>query len=74
MEMLLPDETNAPYGRTELVANWYKRNLRIFDNVNRIARSPVDRILLVIDSGHQTILADFARSSSYFCLVGGKTT
>jgi hypothetical protein len=72
MDMLLPDDTNAPYGRADLVANWYKRNLRIFVNVNRIAKSPGDRILLVIGSGHETILADFARSSTYFCLVSAE--
>jgi hypothetical protein len=72
MDMLLPDDTNAPYGRADLVANWYKRNLSIFVNVNRIAKSPGDRILLVIGSRHATILVDFARSSTYFCLVSAE--
>jgi hypothetical protein len=72
MDMLLPNDTDAPYGHADLVTNWYKRNLRIFTNVNRIATFPGDRILLVIGSGHETILADFARSSSYFCLVSAE--
>jgi hypothetical protein len=72
MDMLLPDDTDAPYGRADLVANWYKRNLRIFANINRIPKSSGDRILLVIGSGHETILADFARSSNYFCLVSAE--
>ena len=69
LDMLLPDETDAPYGQADQVANWYKRNLRIFTNINRIADFPSDRILLLIGSGHETILSDFARQSSYFCLV-----
>ena len=72
MDMLLPDNTDSPYGRADLVTNWYKRNLRIFANINRIAKSPGDRILLVIGSGHETILADFARSSTYYCLVSAE--
>ena len=71
-DLLLPDDTNAPYRRTDLVTNWYKRNLRIFTNINRVAKFPGDRILLVIGSGHESILSDFARSSNYFCLVSAE--
>jgi hypothetical protein len=71
-DLLLPGDSNAPYRRTDLVTNWYKRNLRIFTNINRMAKFPGDRILLVIGSGHLTILSDFARSSNYFCLVNAE--
>jgi len=68
-DLLLPADGNAPYRRTDLLTNWYKRNLRIFTNINRMTKFPSDRILLVIGSGHLTILSDFAKSSNYFCLV-----
>jgi len=31
-----PTDDLAIYRKADLVANWYKRNLRIFDNINRI--------------------------------------
>jgi hypothetical protein len=71
-DLLLPDDSNAPYRRADLVTNWYKRNLRIFTNINRIATFPGDRILVVIGSGHLSILSDFARSSNYFCLLNAE--
>jgi len=69
MEMLLPSETIAIYEKTDLVTNWYKRNLRIFTNINRITEFPNDRVLLIIGSGHLKILKEFARDSPQFCLV-----
>jgi Family of unknown function (DUF5694) len=68
-DLLLPTDGNAPYRRTDLLTNWYKRNLRIFTNIDRITKFPGDRILLMIGSEHLTILSDFAKSSNYFCLV-----
>jgi hypothetical protein len=69
LDMLLPDDTDAPYGHADLVTNWYKRNIRIFTNINRVTKFPGDRILLIIGSGHETILRDFAQRSNNFCLV-----
>lgn len=69
MEMLLPSETIAIYEQTDLVTNWYKRNLRMFTNINRITDFPNDRILLIVGSGHLKILKDFAKDSPQFCLV-----
>ena len=69
VEGLKPDPySNALYGNTDPVANWYKRNLRIFTNVYRIAE-PGDRILLLIGSGHNAILRQLAIDSGDFCLV-----
>ncbi len=69
IEGLKPDPySNALYGSTDPVANWYKRNLRIFTNVYRMAE-PGDRILLLIGSGHATILRRLAIDSGDFCLV-----
>ncbi len=69
VEGLRPDPySNALYGNTDPVANWYKRNLRIFTNVYRIAE-PGDRVLLLIGSGHNAILRRLAIDSGDFCLV-----
>ena len=36
----------------DLLAEWYKRNIRIFSNVVRLASSPQDRVLVVYGGGH----------------------
>jgi hypothetical protein len=69
LDMLLPDVADAPYSQTDLVTNWYKRNLRIFANSNRAMQFPNDRVLLLIGTGHLTIRSDLARSSNYVCPV-----
>lgn len=70
MNMLLPDRTSpAIYARADLVTNWYKRNLRILTNLNRVTQIGKDRVLLVIGAGHLAILRQFAIDSSYYCLV-----
>jgi hypothetical protein len=68
LQMLLPGEGRGLYEKTDLVTNWYKRNLRIFTNVNRVAR-PGDRVLLLIGSGHRHLLDDLIRSAPYLCWV-----
>lgn len=68
-EMLLPTENLYIYDETDQVTNWYKRNLRIFTNINRITDFPNDRILLIIGAGHLKILRELAKDSSYFCLM-----
>jgi hypothetical protein len=70
MQMLLPDRSSpAIYGRADLVTNWYKRNLRILTNLNRVTELGKDRVLLVIGAGHLAILRQLARDSNYFCLA-----
>lgn len=69
MRMLLPNDNPAIYESADRVTNWYKRNLRMFANINRIAEFPNDRILLVVGSGHLKILRDFAIDSPQFCLI-----
>jgi hypothetical protein len=70
MKMLLPDRSSpAIYARADLVNNWYKRNLRIFANLNRVTEIGKDRVLLLIGSGHLAILRQLASDSDYFCVV-----
>lgn len=73
VEMLLPNDGVAIYGRADLLTNWYKRNLRMFANINRVTEFPADRVLLIVGSGHLKILSDLALDSPQFCLVGAET-
>jgi len=36
----------------DLVADWFRRNMRIYSNVTRIADSPNERVLVIFGSGH----------------------
>lgn len=69
MDMLLPQDKLHIYENADQITNWYKRNLRMFTNINRVTEFPNDRILLIVGAGHLKILSDFAASSTYFCLV-----
>lgn len=67
--MLRPDpDSDALYGTTDPIANWYKRNLRMFTNLYRLAE-PRERILLVVGSGHGAILRRLAIDAPDVCLV-----
>jgi hypothetical protein len=52
----------------DLVADWYKRNIKIFANVTRIA-DPGDRVLVLYGQGHVSILNQLFRDASDFELV-----
>lgn len=53
----------------DLSMQWYNRNLRIFNNVQRLTDSPEERILLIIGSGHVPILRFLAEASPEYRLV-----
>jgi hypothetical protein len=42
----------------DLLADWYRRNARIFTNVARIVDSPDERVLVIIGAGHLGLLRD----------------
>ena len=66
---LRPDpDSDALYGTTDPIANWYKRNLRMFTNIYRIAE-PRERILLLVGAGHGAILRRLAIDAPDVCLV-----
>jgi uncharacterized protein DUF5694 len=69
MTSLLPTSDPAIYQKADLVANWYKRNLRIFANINRITEPGKDRVLVIIGAGHLRLLKEFAADSPYFDLA-----
>lgn len=40
------------YAGPDLLAEWYRRNIRIFNNVTRLVASPEERILVIFGAGH----------------------
>ncbi len=47
----------------ELLADWSRRNLLIFNNLTRLVDSPNERILLLIGAGHATLLRQYLAGS-----------
>ncbi len=66
---LMPDpSTPALYRRTDLLLNWYQRNLRMMANIVREAEER-DRVLVLVGSGHLKLLGDLARDADFLCLA-----
>jgi Family of unknown function (DUF5694) len=40
------------YAGPDLLAEWYRRNLRIYNNVAKLVATPEDRILVIFGNGH----------------------
>ena len=40
------------YAGPDLLAEWYRRNVRIFNNIAKLAATPEDRILVIYGAGH----------------------
>jgi hypothetical protein len=40
------------YAGPDLLAEWYRRNIRIYNNVMKLVASPEDRILVIFGAGH----------------------
>jgi hypothetical protein len=57
------------YAGADMVADWYKRNIRIFANLTRITDSPDDRIFVIYGQGHIKILRDLVVESPDYCVV-----
>lgn len=59
---------DTTYAGADQVANWYTRNLRIFANIARVAQ-PGERVLVIMGSGHGTLLRQFVDESPDLDLV-----
>ncbi len=44
--------TSDNYAGPDLLAEWYKRNIRISTNIHALIESPSDRILVIYGAGH----------------------
>lgn len=56
------------YAGADMVADWYKRNLRIFANLTRFAE-PGDRIFVIYGQGHIKLLKDAVIQHPDYCAV-----
>jgi hypothetical protein len=65
-KLLGPD---ADYLGPDDATQWYNRNLRIYSNLQSLANTPEDRILLIIGAGHLPILRFLANSAPDMKLV-----
>ncbi len=36
----------------DLLAEWYRRNIRIYNNIMKLVTAPDDRVLVIFGSGH----------------------
>lgn len=57
------------FGPDYVTGWWFNRNLRIFRNIQKIERTPADRILVIYGAGHMNLLNIFFKSSPEFRLV-----
>jgi hypothetical protein len=62
---------DTAYKGAEEVANWYTRNLYIFANIARVAQ-PGERVLVIMGSGHGTLLRQFVDESPELDLVSAE--
>lgn len=57
------------YVGTNVVSDWYQRNLKIYTNITRITEGKSDRILVLYGSGHSFLLKQFLRDSGRYTVV-----
>lgn len=60
---------DSNYAGADLVADWYKRNLRIYRNLMALNLKPEDRVLVLYGAGHNKILQDLVEDSFTLQLV-----
>lgn len=68
LEYMLKVGRDRNYVGADAVADWYRRNLRIFANLNRITEKG-DRILLLFGAGHCYILRQLVMEAPGYKLV-----
>jgi len=69
---LVPIAQGQNYAGADMVASWYKRNLRIMNNLERLQLSPTDRVFILFGQGHVKLLRDFIKATPGFCLVNAE--
>jgi len=59
---------DGDYAGPDLLADWYKRNIRIHGNIVKLISSPSERILVLYGAGHLFWLQENVRMDSNLCL------
>ena len=68
VEYFVPIVVDTNYAGADMVATWYRRNLRIFANLHRVADSPDDRLFVIYGQGHVKILRDLVEDAPGLCV------
>ena len=68
IEFFVPVVRGEEYAGADMVAEWFKRNLRIFANLTRIATEPDARIFVLFGAGHIPILRRLVIEHPDFCV------
>ncbi len=61
-------EGDVPFGGSDAVSDWYKRNLKIFANIQKLCKD-CERLFIVYGAGHLKILRDLIRDCDGMKLV-----
>jgi hypothetical protein len=69
---LLPANDGKEFPGADMLGDWYKRNLRIFSNLQQVT-APGDRVLVLFGSGHVKYLRDIIRDSAEMTFVSPMT-
>ncbi len=54
---------------SDVLADWYKRNLRIFTNLIQTIESPNDRVIVIFGQGHGAYLREWVKAYPELQLV-----
>ena len=57
------------YAGALFMGEWYKRNIRMYSNIVRIAQPPDDAILIIVGSGHARIIRHFFEDNPAFEVI-----
>ncbi|HET7747978.1 MAG TPA: DUF5694 domain-containing protein [Terriglobales bacterium] len=66
---LVPIADGQNYAGADMVASWYKRNLRIMNNLERLQLARTDRVFILFGQGHVKLLRDFINATPGYCVV-----
>lgn len=59
---------DGDYAGPDLLAAWYARNIRIYNNIVKLIAAPGDRVLVLYGAGHLGWLQENAKMDSHLCL------
>ena len=68
-DLFLHVNTDGNFEGADVAADFYKRNLRIFANINRLEISPEDRVLVLNGATHVAFFHEFMKSSPKYNVV-----
>ena len=68
MYLAINKVNSGSYEGTQLLLQWYERNLKIYSNLQNLARND-DRILLIIGSSHLKLLQELVAADETMNVV-----